>query len=81
MAVKLDMSAHAVLVWLPIGETPTQDDFKSSIYSVEEALDRIREAIPDNDTVPWIKTGETILDSHQIAQAQMGLRLMRSHEP
>jgi hypothetical protein len=50
------------------------------IYSVEEALDRIREASPDKADVPWIKTAETILDPVQITQAQMGLRLMRSHD-
>jgi hypothetical protein len=74
--VKLNLSARAALIWLPEGETPTADKFGPSIYSVEEALERIREASPK---VPWIQTEEITLDPVQIAQAQMGLRLMRSH--
>ena len=71
---KLNMLASAVLVWLPKGERPTIDSFDvrnanpppvpnpEPWWYLEDAIVHAREVVSDHGKLPWIKTGDTLLE-------------------
>jgi hypothetical protein len=73
----INPDAQAILVWLPKGKEPSEQDFdKQQSWTLEEAAKQASQVAKDHDLVPWIKSDGRILGVSEIRQVMSGLRAM-----
>jgi hypothetical protein len=76
--MRIDPDAPAILIWLPEGTTPSDEDFEGNqSWTLEQAAEQAYNVSKDHNKRPWIQADGRILGESEITQVMAGLRAMR----